>query len=238
MSLLNIIAFSGDLTIGNLSGRNQLIFDGNSQTFGTEMSNPDVESYPARVFQSTGSAFVSSGSTTNSRKFDGVQFGWNFGVPSQETQDMIDDGVAQIDSLYDAVTYDRNILIAWCGTNDLYFNQDPTNAYNRIVTYCQARQSAGWYVVFLDIIDRNQTTWEPGYSALLFEDDRQEVNTSVKANFETFADKYINIGDDPNIGADGAADDSTYFTAGKVHLTEVGNSYLAGIVYDELLLIP
>ena len=174
---------------GQLSGYNQLIYDGNSMTFGTEMADPDTESYPANIFNAENSFFVSSGSSANSRKFDGDQFGWNFGVPSQTTEDMLSDYDSQIAPKYDNVTYNRNILILWGGTNDLYFNQDPTGAYDRIVSYGQGGQATGYYMVVLDIIDRKQTIWEPGYSAAQFQIDRDIVNGNIATNWQTFADK-------------------------------------------------
>lgn len=136
------------------------------------------------------------------------------------------------------------MLIAWGGTNDLYFGASAATTYSRIVTYATARKAAGWRVVILSILPRSGAA-TPG----TFEADRQTVNASLLADFPTatgqtritsggaYADYFINIGADPTIGLAGQEANTTYY-ADLVHLTNAGYAIVADYVKKAIQLFP
>jgi hypothetical protein len=137
----------------------QVIFDGNSLTrgYGASTSND----YPSQTLRLLGSQWT----------------GQNFGVDGQTTAQMASDAATQIDPLYNTTNYAQNVLVAWEVTNDLYFGGDATNAYNRFVSYCQARRAAGFKVVVLTVLPRSN-----GSTPTSFETSRQTINAQIRAN--------------------------------------------------------
>ena len=148
-----------------------------------------------------------------------------------------------IDPYYSPGT-NRTMLIAWGGTNDLYFGASAATAYSNIKTYAQARKNAGWRVVILSILPR--TAGSPPAS---FETDRQTVNAALLADFPiatgqtnitsggAYADYLINIGADTTIGLAGQTTNTTYY-ADLVHLTNAGYAIVADYVKRAIQLFP
>lgn len=136
------------------------------------------------------------------------------------------------------------MLIAWGGTNDLYFGASAATTYSRIVTYATARKAAGWRVIILSILPRSA-----GIPPPTFEADRQTVNAALLADFPTatahtnitrggaYADFLINIGADTTIGEAGDELNTTYY-ADRVHLTNAGYAIVADYVKKAIQLFP
>jgi len=187
----------------------QIIFDGNSLVAGTGASAG--HNMPTLVT----SALISSG------KYSTLQ---NFGVSSQTTVQMTSDAQAQIDSLYNLSKY-RNIVVVWEGTNDIYFGATAEEAYNNLVSYCQARRSAGYKVVIVTLLPRSNAGTPVG-----FDTDRLSVNTNIRNNWTTFADAIADVASNTAIGDAGDELDTIYYNSDKVHMTDTGYGVVAGAV--------
>jgi lysophospholipase L1-like esterase len=147
----------------------------------------------------------------------------NFGLSGQTTIEMLADGEAQINPLYDAAL-GKNVVVFWEVTNDLKPGATRADAQARMVSYCQARQAAGFKVVVGTILPRTQVGLPE-----TFEDDRIAINTYIRANYASFADVVADVASDARIGDFGDSDDTTYFSDG-VHMTTAGYNIVGGIV--------
>ena len=114
----------------------QLIFDGNSLTAG--LGSTGGRTYPAQVLSQL-------------PMYDGT----NFGVNGQTTTQMASDAASQIDPLVSPA----NILIAWEIRNEIVVGgATAQQAYDRFVSYCQARRAAGWQVIVLTAVPKPRVT--------------------------------------------------------------------------------
>ena len=145
--------------------------------------------------------------------------GWtveNLGVDG--TRDNEFDGSAA-DAFYDAGR-DHNILCVLGGANDINQGANAATTYARLVTFCQARQSAGWEVVILTLTSGN---FQVGYDA-----EREAVNVLIRANWRSFADALADQGADSRVGLLGAYA-GAYFSSDP-HLNDDGYGVSAGYV--------
>jgi len=190
------------------SGKPNIVFDGDSMTVGTGGGpagggGPSFSNYPRLATDGM------AGATVN-----------NFGVGGQTVLSMSGDAATQIDPLID--TARLNIVALLGGTNDIKLGAaSSTTAYNRIVAYCTARRAAGWKVVVGTILPRDPTD-----AGANFETDRQAVNTSIRANWATFADALADVGADATIGAAGAQTNTVYYSD-LIHPTTLGYEIVA-----------
>lgn len=186
----------------------QIVFDGNSLTFGTGSTGGN--DYPSQTMPFLGTAWHKGG---------------NFGVGGQTTLDMIADAATQIDVLVDNATYIRNVLVAWEGRNDIVINHATgAQAYANMVTYCLARRAAGWKVVVPSITPSSGDS-----EAADFETQRQAYNALMKANWRAFADGYADLSDDTRIGQSGDELNGVYYFD-RVHMVDLGYGVVAQLV--------
>lgn len=123
---------------------------------------------------------------------------------------------ATVEYLPAARTQGRNILIAWGGTNDLFYGASAASAYNDYAAYCAAAQAAGYLVIASTMLDRTTSGGSWTRAAMT------TFNTSVRANWATFADALV----DP-ITADSRFDDNTSaLFADNVHPSNAGHAVL------------
>jgi len=153
---------------------------------------------------------------------------FNVATSGQTLSDMTTDAAAQVDPKRDP-SQPLCAVVIWGGTNDIYFGASGATAYSRLVTYCQARQAAGFKVVALTMLPRSNVGVPVG-----FETDRTTFNTSVRADWRTFADALADVAADARIGDAGDELDTTYYDADKVHMNNTGYGVVAGIVRDAL----
>lgn len=190
---------AGKLSIA--AARPLIVFDGDSMTAGSGVFRGAT--YPALTADGIIGAKVHK-----------------FGVAGQNVALMLADAATQIDPLVDPTRL--NVLCLLGGTNDL--NNGAASAetvYTRIVTYCQARRAAGFKVIVGTVLPR-----DPAGSGEAFEADRQSVNTSIRANWATFADALADVGADILIGSVGAFSNMAYFADGT-HPTSLGCEIIA-----------
>lgn len=167
----------------------------------------------------------------------------NYAVSGQTAAQMQADAASQIDVILSHAN-NRITLIAWSGTNDLYFGASATTTYDRIKAYAQARKAAGWRVILLSVLPRTNSGTPAG-----FETDRQAVNASLRADFPTgtayssvltgasYADYLVDVGNDATIGQAGQTTNTTYYLD-LVHLTNAGYAIVAAYVKNAISLFP
>jgi lysophospholipase L1-like esterase len=187
-----------------------LVFDGDSLTSGT--GSTFGRNYPAQTVEG----------------LDARTTVYNYGVGGQTMSQMTADAVSQVDSLFDSTM--NGIVLPFGGTNDLNSGVDQTAAtcYSRIVAYHTARQSAGWRTVAFTILPRT----DAGYSET-HEANRLTVNTSIRDNWEDFADALVDVAADSRIGDVADTSNTTYYYD-LVHLTNAGYAIVADLTRDAL----
>lgn len=188
--------------------RPQIIFDGDSLTLGT--GSTGGLNYPNQTITQLG----------GSNYYDLT----NIGVGGQLMQTILANGATAVDPLYKYYR-SNNYVSLLGGTNDLDSgSSDASTTYGYIVSYSQARRTAGYKVIVNTILPRGA-----GAQGIAFEALRQTVNSSIRANWESFADGISDIGADPIIGTFGANLNATYYTD-TTHMTNAGYAILASHV--------
>ncbi len=129
------------------------------------------------------------------------------------------------------------VAMVQCGTNDLFMGSATAvqmEGYQQ--TLCADAHAAGMKCVLMDILARTGTTGE--------ETQRELLNAWDRANWQTFADAFADVGHDPIIGCDSGytasqacAGNTTYFNNG-IHPTTVGHAIMAGYVATAINSIP
>lgn len=195
-----------------------IVFDGNSLTnsgtpngYGNGLKYPEVIKL-INPFHKNGSVFT------------------NVAVSGQTNQQMIDDAVAQVDSLYNPSK--KCIVVAWEIGNDLYFNGDQSLALSRFITYCQARRAAGFKVIAVTPTRRDLggttpagDTWAE-YNTMV-----DNICTQMRSGFSVYADGLADIAADVRLQN---PLDTTYYVDG-VHHNGAGRVIIAEIVYNEIM---
>ena len=183
----------------------QVVFDGDSLTTG--IGAAAGQDYPTQCL-----ALINQGLTKT-----------NVAANGQTIPGMAADAAAQIDVLYDAAR-SRNVLVIWGGENDLYGGASAADTITALSGSCTARRAAGWKVVVLTLLPCSYTDTPAGYEAA-----RQAVNTSIRANWATYADRIADIAANTTIGDAGDEENTTYY-ADRLHMTAAGYAIVAGIV--------
>jgi lysophospholipase L1-like esterase len=148
----------------------------------------------------------------------------NLGVSAQTLSDMLADAVSDVDAKLDG-SKSRNLVVCWGGTNDMFFGASGATAYGRLVSYCTGRRAAGFKVVVLTALPRNDAGVPADFAT-----QRATFNTSIRSNWATFADALADIAADSRIGDDGDYADATYYNADQVHLTAARYALVAVLV--------
>jgi lysophospholipase L1-like esterase len=140
----------------------------------------------------------------------------------------------RIDPLYDS-SFSKNIVVVWGGTNDLACAPyTAANTYNLLKSFCTNRKAAGFNVVFMTCLPRQDAAVTQGD----FETKRQAYNALLRADFNTAVSGYVYSGaawadymvdvesntnlQDPN--------NLTYFSSDKCHLTVTGYAQVSAAV--------
>lgn len=186
-----------------------VVFDGDSLTAGTGAlpfgNFPLGNDYPSQVVAS----------------LDHRGTYWNVGVGGETTLTMIANAPTAVDAKY--VPGANNVVCFNGGTNDILGGATDVTTYNRIVTYCQARQAAGWKVVVGTITPRSDSG-VPGSQDTY----RLSVNTMIRANWPSFANGIADIGADANMGTLGQELNTQYYNGDNVHSNPNGYRVRAG----------
>lgn len=156
----------------------------------------------------------------------------NKGVGGQQTSQMIADASTDIDVLIS--NNKTNVLCVWEVGNDIYYNGDVNAAITRITNYCQARVTAGWYVVLLGMTDRIQST-SFGDNSTQYKTKLLQANTILKNTYQNIgADVFVDLYSDVRLQN---ANNSLYFSNDLVHLIGNGNAIVASMIFEQIKLI-
>ena len=192
-----------------------IVFDGDSLTNGTGSlpwnNFPNSNDFPSQVVAT----------------LDPAGTYYNVGVGGELVATMITNAPTVVDAKL--VTGANNIVVFAGGTNDLDSTDNAATTYGRIVTYCQARQAAGWKVVVMTLTPRSDAG-VPGD----FDTVRLSVNTSIRTNWATFANGLADIGADANMGTSGQETNTQYYNGDNVHHSPVGYAVRASYVLAAL----
>lgn len=200
----------------------RIICHGNSLTYGASTTNPATKSYPG-LLQAEPNIVALNGKV------------YNKGVNGQTTPQMIANGAAEVDSLYDSTV--RTILIGWEGGNDLANNIiTGTEAYNNLVTYYNARRTANprIKIIAITIPYRDQTlfTHSSGKSDATYNAERLIMNNLLITNYTAFSDAILDLATKPGFTAYNAGDG--LYDTDHLHFLDFGQltikNYLTPII--------
>lgn len=119
------------------------------------------------------------------------------------------------------------ITSVFAGGNDL-----GAGAYANVMQdtedYCNARRAAGWDKILVFTVPARSPSnpgVPPGYEA-----DRVAFNSSLRANYISFADGIVDIAAHPIFDSTDDTSNLTYYWADGVHYTQDGHAVIAGIL--------
>ena len=136
----------------------------------------------------------------------------------QSTRDML----AQFDDVTAAFRQDRrNVLVAWEGTNDLYFGATVDEAVAHLLEYRRRAQAAGWEVLMLTILPRASVP-----DPKRFETQRLAVNRALHRARVPLVD----VGADREMGRFQSVFRPVFYQQDRVHLSERGARRIASLV--------
>lgn len=122
----------------------------------------------------------------------------------------------------------NNICVIWAGYNDMAVRDKNENTtFDALVSYCLARKKQGFKVIVLN---------EPNYAPGTPETRRLAFNELVRSKWGSFADGFVDVGNNPYLGGTGAYANTTYFFDG-VHMTSTGYAQITAAVQVEILRI-
>lgn len=187
---------------------------GNSLTWGYRLSDPATQSYPAQL-----------------QVLLPIDSVFNKGINGITTEQMQGRLSTDVYPFYDSGK--NNIVIAWEIGNDIYFNgTTAAAAYNNFVTYCDSVKAHGFKVVVINLPYRNNYYYlgnliTPGgddttqYTAKI-----NSVNTLLKNNWRSFADKFVKV--------PFTSYDTTDYIFDHIHLTEAGYAKIDSVIIKNL----
>lgn len=132
-----------------------------------------------------------------------------------------------------------NILLMEGGLNDAIDNNTGTPAvpwittqqvYDCEVAYAKRRKALGWKIVIYGAYSRGQT----GIGGATGDQLHDQLNNLYTQGWQSWANAYVNISADPNVGADGASTNATYFQGDSIHVV---SSYSATLAFATSVMI-
>jgi hypothetical protein len=112
-----------------------------------------------------------------------------------------------------------NIAVVWAGTNDIASGTPVGTAYSSLIAYMNNIRSRGWSTIVCTMISRNG-----------FDTQKNQLNALISAGWTSFAGGYCNLAGVPQLGADGAYANTTYFNTDGINLTDSGYILVAQTV--------
>lgn len=198
-------AFLGNLyslPVNDGSGEWNIACVGDSQTFGYQV--PVGYAWPYQL----------------SRLTDNTSQVWNRGINGHVWADLASEA-ADIDALI--VDGKINVLVVWCGTNDLYGDASAAAVIAASQSYITDRQAV-WDVVYLiPIMSRSDGSTPVAYNAR-----RATVNTA----YGSIGEGVITL--PTELISDGVESSATHFAGDNCHLSFIGDGIVAARVYQHI----
>jgi len=181
--------------------QSQMVADGDSLTLGTGAGVVGgYSTSPPFTLNNTGQSLVDWQISNTSRGNAGFLTG---------TNPLISMAPFSVDPLYHPGGY-RNVVIIWAGVSGSTGNEYVDLA--RLANYCRDRRAVGWKVIATTLTSSNS-----GGGGDQF---KNTFNPGIRQTWATFADALVDIASDPNLGADNAFSNTTYFQADGLHHTQ------------------
>ena len=134
--------------------------------------------------------------------------------------DMLVDAPFEVDPHYRA-NADLDLCVVLAGGADLYHEITAAEVYQSLKLYCAERRAAGFRVVVLSVLPRNDTwTFEPA---------RLAFNAMLRDTWDEFADGFADIAADPRIGDAGDNLNHQFYASDALHPNAAGCAVMAGI---------
>lgn len=153
--------------------------------------------------------FVTTGMTT----FPTPLNVYNLSAPGFTTAQIAADAPYAIDPFIQPVN-NRQLDLVWVGTNDA--GGSAQTVLNRLNGYCRARHQLGWACGVVDVMDiSGADAFKNSYDGLL------------RQFWPTFADFFVDVGADPNLGCDGCSANTTFMVSGLHPTVASANNILA-----------
>jgi len=125
-------------------------------------------------------------------------------------------GNIDVDSLYRPGAI-ANVFTYWLGTND---NNQAVTDWGLTRDYLLQRKAKGFKAIPISMISR---TTEDAY--------KDALNPLIRTTWKEYADGFCDMAANPNLGADGAYANTTYFSGDQVHPTQLSyTSVIAPLV--------
>jgi lysophospholipase L1-like esterase len=124
-------------------------------------------------------------------------------------------------------TSDRRVVFVFKGTNDMGAGgRTSAQVYADLQAFCGSVRSNGGFVIVATLLPRTSY----GLSTLA---EFTAFNNSVRTNWATFADGFVDFANEASMGAAGAESNTTLYSDG-LHPTAYGNSLLAAAAAPEI----
>ena len=192
-----------------------------TQLFGADERTPAVTLVWEGDSQSAEGAGVTATADIVVRLLDDVRHARTFAIPGSVLDALIA-RAPEVDATLADFPGTRNVLVVWAGTNDLGFGHDPALVHQKYRDYVTDRREAGWTVVVLTALPRSFVGDIPGY-----EERRQAFNELVRSDWEEWADLFVDVGGDTEVGRPGSQDDPDVFGPDLTHINEAGREVVA-----------
>lgn len=182
-----------------------LVVTGDSHMFGTGQTTP----IPNQVTDTFGV-------TLHNLAVAGSLFCTQFNNPTE---------VATINALFNPNAR-ANIVVIEGGGNDMQAGLSAAAAYQCQYDFAKAMRAAGWSVVLYGMYSRTGT----GDLGFTMDYWHNQLNTMYTYGYTGWADEYINIGSNVNVGMDGDYANMTYFQSDGIHVQSSYTATLAALL--------
>lgn len=203
--------------IGRPEPKFQTLFEGDSNTVGSETSDPGATtSYPYLVNAAQAAQFAAT------RLYTPMQMGvTNVAGSGRTLVQMVDQGEERCDNKLDVHLYRGSTLFIMGGTNDLFLGATAAATYAKLLEWLGDRRAAGHQKIAVATIPPcthagRAGTWDTEWP--LF-------NALIKAGVDLW-DGIVLTDEDPRL----ANPDDTDKYADKLHWTDLGNEIMAELV--------
>lgn len=145
----------------------------------------------------------------------------NTGVGGSTVPQMGARAYGSVDSLFKPEA-GKNLVMVQGGGNDMGGGATAATTFLNLVSYCLARRRRGWKVCIGTM-----------YSRIGLDTQKNALNALIRANWPSFADGLIDYAAIPQLGADNAYSNATYFQSTGpsvgVHLKDAGATLAASL---------
>jgi lysophospholipase L1-like esterase len=193
--------------------RLQVVVDGNSLTAGQGASVAGVTSYPGVLRASLAAQGIPTRDVHDR------------GLGGASTQDMIDGFATRVEPFFDAF-FSRNALVFFEVRNSTVDGQTAAQILAQYQEYAELGRAAGFWVVACTAPPTDGDAVGQGVAGA--------ANTLIRANWESFADAFIDLELVPEFTPAGNIANPTYYSDG-VHLTDAGYALIAARVETAVL---